>query len=399
MTTATQEPAAQAAAQAAKSGKGLEDVVAAQSAISDVDGKTGILLYRGYAVADLAEHAGYEETAHLLLEGKLPNKAELAAFKKDLASHRDLPAPVVDALRKLPKSASTMSALRTGISMLAAFDPDGDDMAQVTKTDKSRLDREKKKVRRLVAQLPAVAATFHRIKNGLDPVPADPSLSHAADFLHRVLGRKPTADEERCFDLCLVIHAEHGLNASTFACRVTVATLSDIHSGIVSGIGALKGPLHGGANEEVMKMLESIGSVERVTGWIQDALANGKKVMGMGHRVYKVYDPRARILKEWSKRLGEQKGEPHWFQMSEIIEKAVNAQKPNIHPNVDFYSATVYRHLGIPAELFTPIFAVSRVAGWCAHALEQLADNRLIRPESDYIGPTGLKVVPIDQRP
>jgi citrate synthase len=384
--------------EAPKTGKGLEDVVAAQSTISDVDGDTGILLYRGYAVADLADNASFEEVAYLLLEGKLPTRSELSAFKDDLAAHRSLPEPVLDVLRRLPKTTPPMAALRSALSVLGSFDPDGDDISQITKNDKSRLDRERKKVRRLVAQVAAVVAAHHRIRQGLDPVAPDPALGHAADFLYAVSGKKPTAAQERAFDLCLVLHAEHGLNASTFAARVTIATLSDMHSAVVSGIGALRGPLHGGANEQVMVMLKQIPDPANAGKWVEDALSRGDKIMGMGHRVYKVYDPRARILKEWSKRLGEEKGEPHWFQMSDIIEKAVNAKKPNIHPNVDFYSATVYHHLGIPTDLFTPIFAVSRIAGWCAHILEQLADNRLIRPESEYIGPRGLKVAPIEQR-
>lgn len=384
--------------EAPKTGKGLEDVVAAQSTISDVDGDTGILLYRGYAVADLADNATFEEVACLLLEGKLPTRSELSAFKDDLTAHRTLPEPVLDVLRRLPKTTPPMAALRSALSVLGSFDPDGEDISQITKTDKSRLDRERKKVRRLVAQVAAVVAAHHRIRQGLEPVAPDPALGHAANFLYAVSGKKPTAAEERAFDLCLVLHAEHGLNASTFAARVTIATLSDMHSAVVSGIGALRGPLHGGANEQVMVMLKKIPDPANAGKWVEDALARGEKIMGMGHRVYKVYDPRARILKEWSRRLGEEKGEPHWFQMSDIIEKAVNAKKPNIHPNVDFYSATVYHHLGIPTDLFTPIFAVSRIAGWCAHVLEQLADNRLIRPESEYIGPRGLKVAPIDQR-
>lgn len=384
--------------EAPKAGRGLQDVVAAESTISDVDGKTGILLYRGYAVADLAEHCGYEEVAHLLLEGKLPNRAELDGYKRELSGYRALPQPVVDALVRLPKGTTPMTALRTGVSLLGAYDPDGEDMSQIVKTDRTRLDREQRKVRRLVAQIATLVASYHRIRAGLEVVAPDPALSHAANFLYMATGRRPTPAQEKAFDLCLVLHAEHGLNASTFACRVTIATLSDTHSAVTSGIGALKGPLHGGANEEVMKMLADIGTPEKAKEWVADALTHGKKIMGMGHRVYKVYDPRARILKEWSRKLGEEKGEPHWFAMSEIIEKAVNASKPNIHPNVDFYSATVYHHLGVPADLFTPIFAVSRTAGWCAHILEQLADNRLIRPESDYVGQRDLKVVPLAQR-
>lgn len=372
--------------------------MAAQSAVSDVDGKTGILLYRGYAVADLADHASFEEVGHLLLEGKLPTRSELDAFKKDLARYRVLPAPVVELLRKLPKNATPMAALRTSVSFLGSIDPDGEDMAQISKTDKGRLDRERHKVRRLFAQIPAIVCAHHRIRQGLEPIAPDQTLGHAADFLYMMSGKKPTPAMEKAFDLCLVLHAEHGLNASTFACRVTIATLSDVHSAVVSAIGTLKGPLHGGANEEVMRMLMDIRTPENAVKWVEDALANGKKIMGMGHRVYKVYDPRARILREWSRKLGEDKGEPHWFKMSEIIEKAVTEKKPNIHPNVDFFSATVYHHLGIPADLFTPIFAVSRISGWCAHILEQLADNRLIRPESDYIGKRDLKVLPIEQR-
>jgi citrate synthase len=250
---------------------------------------------------------------------------------------------------------------------------------------------------RLIAQFAGIVCAYHRIREGKEPVAADPSLRHAANFLYMMTGKKPSPQAEKAFDVCLVLHAEHGFNASTFSARVTVATLTDFHSAIAAAIGTLKGPLHGGANEQVMVMLEEIKDPAKAAEWVKHALTSGKKVMGFGHRVYKTYDPRARILREWSRKLGDECGEPHWFAMSDIVEKTMKSEK-NIDPNVDFYSATVYHHLGIPTDLFTPIFAVSRIAGWCAHVLEQLSDNRLIRPLSEYVGPRDLKAVPVDRR-
>jgi citrate synthase len=389
MVTGTQE--------APKIGRGLEGVVAAQCAISAVDGKSGILLYRGYAVADLADNAGFEEVAYLLLEGKLPNQAELDKFHAELVACRAVPAPVIDLLRRMPRGANVMSALRTAVSLLGQYDPTGEEMGEIPKGDRTRLDHERAKAVRMIAQFATIVCAFHRIRSGLEPVAPDPGLRHAANFLYMLTGKRPGAQAEKAFDVCLVLHAEHGFNASTFSARVTVATLTDFHSAMAAAIGTLKGPLHGGANEQVMVMLDEIKSPAAAADWVRGALAAGRKIMGFGHRVYKTYDPRARILREWSRRLGEERGEPHWFAISDVVEKTMKAEK-NIDPNVDFYSATVYHHLGIATDLFTPIFAVSRIAGWCAHVLEQLSDNRLIRPLSEYTGPHDLKAVPLAQR-
>jgi len=389
MVTGTVEPA--------KFSRGLEGVIASQTSISVVDGKTGVLLYRGYAVADLADKVTFEEAAHLLLEGALPNKAQLEAFRADIRAQQALPAKVIDLLRLVPRDGNPMSVLRTAVSFLGTLSADNEEMSDITKTDRSRLDREKVKCRRLIARFATVVCAFHRIRSGLEPIAPDPKLGLAANFLYMMSGKKPSPGMERAFDLCLTLHAEHGFNASTFSARVTIATLSDLHSAITSAIGTLKGPLHGGANEQVMVMLDEIGSPEKAAEWVKTALTTGKKVMGFGHRVYKVYDPRAKILREWSRKLGEEHGEPKWFEMSQIVEKTVKETK-NIDPNVDFYSATVYHHLGIPRDLFTPIFAVSRIAGWCAHCVEQLSDNRLYRPESEYVGPRDVTVLPIDKR-
>lgn len=373
---------------AVKSTKGLEGIVAAETRLSDVQGEIGQLTYAGYDINELAGKVSYEEVVHLLHENRLPNRAELAALKKTLAEHRSLPGGVVDLLRDIPASTPPMHALRTGVSALGCFDQTADD---------DSLENAKRVSLKLIAQVPIVCAYFHRIRQGKEVLDPDPSLGEAANFLYLIDGKKPSADTEKTLDLCYVLHADHGMNASTFSARVTIATLSDVYSAITTAIGTLKGPLHGGANEGVIKMLKEIGSLDKVDAYVADALAHKKKIMGIGHRVYKTLDPRAPHLKRMAQTLSSQLGEPKWIQMSERIAEIMLSEK-KLNANVDFYSATVYYSLGIPTDLFTPIFAIARTSGWTAHILEQLADNRLIRPQSIYTGTKGQKVTPIENR-
>lgn len=368
--------------------KGLEGVVAAKTRLSDVQGDIGRLIYCGYDIDELAGKASYEEVVHLLHHNHLPSHKELTELRSTLVGFRDLPKGVVDTICTLPRTTPPMHALRTAVSVLGCFDTTAEDDSQ---------HAQRRKALRLISQIPVVTAYFHRHRQGLDLVAPDPSLGEAANFLYMINGKKPTRDMEATMDMCYVLHADHGMNASTFAARVTIATLSDMYSAITSAIGALKGPLHGGANEGVIKMLEEIGSLEAVDSYIEDALAQKKKIMGIGHRIYKVLDPRAPHLKRMALKLSAEIGQPKWIQMSERIAHLMLERK-GLHANVDFFSATVYCSLGIPTDLFTPIFAIARTAGWTAHVLEQLADNRLIRPQSIYTGPTGLKFGPIDQR-
>jgi citrate synthase len=387
MSTAAAPSAAPTAAPPLPS-KGLEGIVAANTRLSDVKGDIGELLYAGYNINELAGKISYEEVVYLLHEGRLPNRAELAGLKKTLAANRALPGGVVDILRKLPKETPPMHAIRTGISALGCFDTHADD---------DSIENARQVALKLIAQIPIVTAYFHCLRRGKTCLDSDPSLGEAANFLYLVDGEKPSPDKEKTLDLCYVLHADHGMNASTFSARVTIATLSDVYSGITTAIGTLKGPLHGGANEGVIKMLREIGSVDKVDAYVADALAQKKKIMGIGHRVYKTLDPRAPHLKRMAQTLSAQLGEPKWIQMSERIAEIMLREK-HLNANVDFYSATVYYSLGIPTDLFTPIFAIARTSGWTAHILEQLADNRLIRPQSNYTGPVGLKVTPIEQR-
>lgn len=368
--------------------KGLEGVVAASTRLSDVRGETGQLIYCGYDINELAGKVSYEEVVHLLHHNHLPNRKELADLKARLAQARELPQGVIALIKSLPSSTPPMHAIRTGVSALGCFDPHPDDAS---------MDGNHDKAMRLIAQVPVITAYFHRTRQGKPIVHPDPSLGEAANFLYMMDGEKPSAEKESTLDMCYVLHADHGMNASTFSARVTIATLSDLYSAITSAIGTLKGPLHGGANEGVIKMLQEIGSIDKVDAYIEDCLAHKKKIMGIGHRVYKTLDPRAPHLKRMAQVLSAKLGEPKWIQMSERIAQLM-LEKKNLNANVDFYSATVYYSLGIPTDLFTPIFAIARTSGWTAHVLEQLSDNRLIRPQSAYTGPVGLKVVPIDQR-
>jgi citrate synthase len=358
---------------------GLEDVVATSSSICFIDGDRGVLAYRGYDIHDLASRAGFEEVCYLLWHGRLPTRAELGELQSQFAAARPLPEGVLRLMRSLPRS-ETMDLLRTLASALAHFDRDAD--------DDSPAANERKAVR-LTAQIGSLVATLGRAELGGGPIQPDPAMGFAASFLYMLTGQRPDALATRAFDVALVLHADHELNASTFAARVAAATLTDIHSAVVAGIGTLKGPLHGGANAEVMKMLLDLGAAatpEKIESTIRAKLARKEKIPGFGHRVYHTMDPRAVHLRQMSRDLGRRVGQPHWFEMSERIEAVVKAEK-RLNPNVDFYSASTYHALGIPTGLFTPIFAVSRTAGWTAHVLEQLSNNRLIRPRAEYTGP------------
>ncbi len=370
------------------SAKGLEGVVAANTRLSDVRGDVGQLIYCGYDINELAGKVSYEEVVFLLHHNHLPNAQELAELKATLAGFRDIPRGVIELVTKLPKDCPPMHAIRTGVSALGCYDTTADD---------DTMDAQRRKALRLIAQIPVITAYFHRARQALSLVAPDPTLGEAANFLYMIDGVKPSAEKESTLDLCYVLHADHGMNASTFSARVTIATLSDMYSAITTAIGTLKGPLHGGANEGVIKMLLEIGSLDKVDHFVDDSLAQKRKIMGIGHRVYKVLDPRAPHLKRMALILSAKLGDPKWIQMSERIAELMLAKK-NLHANVDFYSATVYFSLGIPTDLFTPIFAIARTSGWTAHVLEQLADNRLIRPQSVYTGPVGLKVTPVAQR-
>ncbi|MCD6050303.1 MAG: 2-methylcitrate synthase/citrate synthase [Verrucomicrobia bacterium] len=369
--------------------KGLEGIVAAKTRLSDVRGDVGQLIYCGYDINELAGKVSYEEVVHLLHHGSLPTVTELAEMKATLAGFRELPQGVIDIIKKLPKDTGPMHVIRTGVSALGCFD---------TAAEDDSMHAQRRKALRLIAQIPVVTAYFHRHRQGLELVHPDPKLGEAANFLYMMDGVKPSAEKESTMDMCYVLHADHGMNASTFSARVTIATLSDIYSAITTAIGTLKGPLHGGANEGVIKMLHEIGSLAKVDAYVEDCLAQKKKIMGIGHRVYKVLDPRAPHLKRMAQILSSKLGEPKWIQMSERIAELM-LQRKDLHANVDFYSATVYYSLDIPTDLFTPIFAIARTSGWTAHILEQLADNRLIRPQSEYIGPAvGLTVTPVEKR-
>jgi len=368
--------------------KGLEGVVAATTKLSDVRGLDGELIYCGYNINELAGKATYEEVVHLLHRGKLPNSTELAALKAELAAARKLPDGVIELIKQLPNDASPMRAIRTVVSALACYEPP---------EAQDSLEDQATRAIKLIAQVPVITAYFHLARQGKPLPESDPNLGEAANFLYLVDGEKPSEAKEKTIDMCYILHADHGMNASTFSARVTIATLSGMYSAITSAIGTLKGPLHGGANEGVIKMLQEIGSVEKVDEFVADCIKNKKKIMGIGHRVYKVLDPRAPHLQAMAKKLSGELGETKWLDMSERIREIMVSEK-NLYPNVDFYSATVYYSLGIPTDLFTPIFAIARTSGWTAHVLEQLADNRLIRPKSLYDGPDDLKYTPVDER-
>lgn len=369
---------------------GLEDVIAASSSICYLDGDRGVLAYCGHDIHDLAGAATFEEVCHLLWRGRLPTRAELGDVQSGLASARALGEPLLRLMRSLPP-ADGMDSLRTLVSALAHYEP-GDDGSP---------DARYRTAVRLTAQVASLVATSGRLAAGGGPIAPDPALGHAANFLYMLTGERPDRTAVRAFDIALVLHADHELNASTFAARVAAATLTDMHSAIVGAIGALKGPLHGGANADVMRLLLELGkdaAPSRVEQVIRAKLARKEKIPGFGHRVYRTEDPRATHLRTMSRELGARSGDTTWFEISQRIEALVKAEK-GLNPNVDFYSASTYHALGIPIDLFTPIFAVSRVAGWTAHVLEQYANNRLIRPRADYIGPDyPQRFVPLDRR-
>ena len=366
--------------------KGLEGVVALESKISSIIGS--VLTYRGISIDELAENATYEEVVYLLWFGKLPNRAELTDFTSKLREGGTLPAEIKQLIKTFPPNAHPMDSLRTAVSALGLYDPDTADMSKEANV---------RKAIRLTAQVPAIVAAIYRSKNNQEIIEPRNDLSIAANFLYMLDGKEPDPVAIKAIDTALVLHADHELNASTFAAREAVSTLADMHGGVVSAIATLKGPLHGGANEAVMKMLLKIGSVDKIDQFIEDALANREKIMGFGHRVYKNGDPRAKHLRRMSEDLGKLKGDTRWFEMSTRIDDAVTSKK-GLLPNVDFYSASTYYILGIPIELFTPVFATSRISGWLAHIMEQYADNRLIRPRADYTGPVDQHYIPIDER-
>lgn len=371
---------------------GLEGVISNETAITNLEGRKGDgdLEYRGYRIEDLAEHVSYEEAAYLLLHGELPNAGQLAEFDARLRSQRQIPGELIDLLRHIPREAHSMDVLRSSLSVISHFDPEVNSIS----TDHAANVR---KAERIVAKTATAVAARERLLAGQEPLAPDASLSHAGNFLYMATGKKPSASMTRAFDLSLVLYAEHELNASTFAARVTVSTLSDIYSGIVAAVGTLKGPLHGGANEEAWKVLVEVGSPDNAEHWIHDALATKKRIMGFGHRVYKTGDPRARILKVWCRKLADEIGDDKWEKIAEPIEREVTAQK-KLPPNVDWPTARLYHYMGLETDVYTPIFALARVAGWSAHIIEQLDSNRLMRPRARYTGPANRPVKPIQER-
>jgi citrate synthase len=372
---------------AESTGKGLEGVVAAQTRISDVDGRRGRLFYAGYDVADLAAHATFEETIYLLHHLELPTAAQLEETVAILRADSVLDELLVGLIGSLADRTGPMTTLRTAVSAAAAFDPDGDDSEQANL----------RKAYRLMAKTPQVIATYQRLRAGADAVEPRDDLGIAANFLYALTGKEPDPAVARDFDITLVLYADHTLNASTFAGRVAAATLADMYAAATAAVATLQGPLHGGAIEEVRHMLDEIGSPDRAPDWVREKLGRREKVMGFGHRVYKTWDPRATVLQEIAERLGRQFGETRWYDTSVRVQETVMAEKP-LYPNVDFYTASVYSALGLPPDLYTPLFAASRMAGWTAHIREQYADNRLIRPDSEYVGPAPRDWQPLDAR-
>jgi len=368
--------------------EGLRGVVAAQSAIGDVDGEKGILIYQGYNIHDLAEHSTFEEVIFLLWNGRLPKVDEFEELKERLRRNYEAPAEVIALMKQFPKTADPMDVLRTAVSSLDFYDENG-----------HGTDREHavKAAVRLTGQIGTIASAWDRIRNGKDVIKPDPSLSIAENFLYMLRGERPDEHEAHMFDVCLILHADHELNASTFTTRVVSGTLAGMYGAVTAGIAALAGPLHGGANTNVMKMLIEIGDPDKVDAWVDKALAEKRKIMGIGHAVYKTEDPRATWLRRYSKEMADKTGETKWYEMSEKIEKIMHDKK-GMYPNVDFYSASTYYLMGIPLDLYTPIFAVSRISGWTGHILEQYGNNKLIRPRAEYIGKRDQKYVPINER-
>jgi citrate synthase len=369
--------------------KGLREVVAAATSISDIDGARGRLWYVGYEIQDLAKNATFEETVHLLHRLHLPNRAELDELTDFMVEEREVSRFLRDLMPTLAQQTSPMSMLRTSVSAASAYDPDGWD---------NSAEANERKAFRLISKTPTLLAMYHRMRTGREVVPPNPKLPHAANFLTMLLGEEPSPEDADVLDTTFTLYADHTMNASTFTARIIASTLADMFSAITGAIACLKGPLHGGANEEAMKMLEEVGSPNRAEAYVADRLAHKQKIMGFGHAVYKTMDPRAAVLKQLSREVGERHGDLRWYLISDEIERTVAEQK-GLHPNVDFYAASVYHTLGIPTDLMTPIFAIARMTGWTAHVREQYADNRVIRPDSEYVGPRSQRYVPIDERP
>lgn len=370
---------------------GLENVIAAPSTVCYIDGVNGILLYRGIPIQAMAAHSTFEETAFFLLFGHLPSKQELADFDQQLQAQRELPQAVVKLLQSFPPLANSMDMLRTAVSALGLLDDD---------PENDSVEKNLSRAVQLIAVFPAILGVIQRRRKGLQPVKPRTDGSHAAHIIQQISGEAAEEYAAKVLDVCLVLHADHGFNASTFTARVCISSLTDMYSAITAAVGSLKGPLHGGANTEVMTNLLEIGSLEKVEPWVMARLQNKGKVMGFGHRVYKTYDPRARLLSQYSEKLAQKTGNLKWYQMSREMERVMEREVASrgIYPNVDFFSASVYYYLGLEPDLFTPIFAVSRIAGWTAHVLEQLRDNRLYRPDAVYQGPMDVKYVPIENR-
>ncbi len=376
-----------------KLAKGLEGIVVATTQLSKVDGLAGRLYYRGYSINDLAEHATFEEVAYLLWYGRLPNRAELSQIHQDLAGHRALHPDLIDLLRRMPSGVVPMAALRTAVSLVGNHDADADNLDSNASLQKAHL---------LTSQIASIIATFDRLRNGQEPVEPRADLSHAANFLYMLTGQEPSDTASRALEVYLILLADHGFNASTFNARVTASTLSDMYSAITAAIGTLKGPLHGAANQRAMEQFMEIGSVENVPAWFEKAKAEKRRIMGVGHRVYKVFDPRARHLREMATQLSGANDNSRWMDVALKLEELVTNDpyfvERGLYPNVDYYSGPVLYTLGIALDLFPTIFAMSRIVGWTAHVIEQWADNRLIRPRADYVGPLDLPWVPLEQR-
>jgi citrate synthase len=368
--------------------KGLDGVVAAQTTLSSIDGQRGILTYCGIDIHELAEKASYEEVVHLLWYGKLPNRKELADLEARLAANRPIPTQIINILRATPDNGIPMVVLRNAVSALAMFDPDAEDISP---------EATRRKAERLTAQMGTIMAAYHRIRQGLEPIDPDPNLGHTPNLLYMLTGDQPDPTLVKALDLYQVLLADHGMNASTFTARVVASTQADLHSAVAAALGSLKGPLHGGAAEATMRMLFEIGDVEKADAFVDNAFKTRRKIMGIGHRIYKTGDPRVVHIRKTSLELGERRGELKWIHILEEVERAVLKYR-QLYPNVDFFSSTMLYYIGIPVDMFTPMFAASRIAGWSAHVIEQYADNVLIRPQSEFIGQMDQHYIPIDER-
>jgi len=371
---------------------GLRGVVAAPSSIGDVDGEKGELIYQGINIHDLATNSTFEEVVFLLWNGRLPKRAELDELRKNLSASYELPWQIIELIKgmyaRVPPNPEPMDSLRTMVSALAMFDKESRDLSRAASI---------RVATRLTARFPTIVAAMERARNDLDPIQPNPDLGIATNFLYMMKGEMPDEFDAHVLDVALILQADHELNASTFTARVVAGTLADMYSAVIAALGALSGPLHGGANTAVMKMLLEIGSVDNVDSYVKDALAKKKKIMGFGHAVYRTEDPRATHLRRFSKKMGERKGDTRWYEMTAKVEEVMKREK-GLLPNVDAYSASTYYMIGIPLDLYTPIFAISRISGWTAHILEQYANNKLIRPRAEYIGPRNVPYVPIDER-